>query len=150
MIRKGGIRMSVDVYLTFNGNAREAAEFYAQVFGTEKPKIMTFAEAPQNPDYPLPETAKNLVMHTMLSISGSRVMFSDTFPGSDFILGNNISLAFISKDLDEIQSTFNKLKEGGKVSMELEETFWSKCYGQLTDRFGINWMVSHESDEMAH
>ena len=55
--------MSVDVYLNFNGNTREAVLFYAEVFGTEAPKIMTFGETPPNPDYPLPEEAKNLVMH---------------------------------------------------------------------------------------
>ena len=53
--------MSVDVYLNFNGNCREAAEFYAEVFGTEKPQIMTFGETPPDPSFTLPEEAKNLV-----------------------------------------------------------------------------------------
>ena len=70
-------------------------------------------------------------MHTRLNISGSNVMFSDVFPGMPFIAGNNISLAVVSKDMDEIKSLFNKLKEGGTVGMELQETFWSKCYGQI-------------------
>ena len=52
--------MAVDVYLNFNGNCREVAEFYAEVFETDKPEIMTFGEAPPNPDYPLPEEAKDL------------------------------------------------------------------------------------------
>ena len=89
--------------------------FYAEVFGTEAPKIMTFGETPPNPEYPLPEEAKELVMHTRLNISGSNVMFSDVFPGMPFIEGNNISLAFVSTDQDEIKSVFSKLKEGGKV-----------------------------------
>ena len=54
-------------------------------------------------------------------------MFSDTFPGSPFIQGNNISLAFVSKNEEEIRSAFEALKEGGTVAMELQETFWSKC-----------------------
>ena len=124
--------MAVDVYLNFNGNCREAVEFYAEVFGTEEPKIMTFGETPPNPEYPLPEEAKNLVMHTRLNISGSNVMFSDVFPGMPFVEGNNISLAIVSTDLDEITSVFSKLKEGGSVGMELQETFWSKCYGSVT------------------
>ncbi|MFB6466832.1 VOC family protein [Cytobacillus sp. Hz8] len=137
--------MSVDVYLNFDGNCREAVEFYAEVFGTEKPQIMTFGDSPQNPDYQLPEEAKNLVMHTRITISGSNVMFSDVFPGYPFQQGNNISLAFVSKDQNEIISCFNELKEGGKVEMELQETFWSKCYGSLTDKFGIGWQFSLES-----
>lgn len=140
--------MAVDVYLNFNGNCREAAEFYAEVFKTEKPQIMTFGEAPQHPDFTLPEEAKDLVMHTRLNINGSNVMFSDTFPGSPFTLGNNISLAFVSKNEEEIRSTFEALKEGGTVAMELQETFWSKCYGSLKDKFGIEWQFSHEGEEL--
>lgn len=140
--------MSVDVYLNFNGNCREAVEFYAQVFGTEKPKFMTFGESPPNPEYPLPEEAKNLIMHARLNIDGSNVMFSDVFPGMPFIEGNNINLSFVSKNLDEVKSSFNKLKEGGTVGMELQETFWSKCYGQLTDKFGIHWQFNYDNGEM--
>lgn len=140
--------MAIDVYLTFNGNCREAAEFYAEVFKTEKPEIMTFGESPQNPDYVLPEEAKDLVLHTRLNINGSNIMFSDTFPGSPFMEGNNISLAFVSKEEDVVKSAFNALKVGGRVSMELQETFWSKCYGSLRDKFGIEWQFSHETDQM--
>lgn len=111
--------MSVDVYLNFNGNCREAVEFYAKVFNTEEPRIMTFGEAPPNPEFPLPEEAKNLVMHARLSIKGSNVMFSDVFPGMPFVVGNNISLSVGSQNKDEITSYYNQLKEGGKVNMEL-------------------------------
>lgn len=140
--------MAVEVYLTFNGNCREAAEFYAEVFKTEKPEIMTFGESPQSPDFVLPEVAKDLVLHTRLNINGSNIMFSDTFPGSPFVEGNNISLAFVSKDVETVKSAFNALKEGGKVSMDLQETFWSKCYGSLRDKFGIEWQFSHEADQL--
>ena len=139
--------MAIDVYLNFNGNCREVVEFYADVFGTEKPQIMTFADAPPSPEYPLPDEAKNLVMHSRLNINGSNVMFSDVFPGMPFIEGNNISLAVVSTNLDEVKSQFNKIKEGGKVDMELQETFWSKCYGQVTDKFGIAWQFNYDNGE---
>ena len=119
--------MAVDIYLNFNGNCREAAEFYAEVFGTEKPEIMTFGEAPPNPDYKLPEEAKDLVMHTRLNISGSNVMFSDVFPGQPFVAGNNISLAFVSEDLDEIKSVFSKLSEGGTVAWNFRKHFGARA-----------------------
>ena len=139
--------MGIDVYLTFDGNCREAVEFYADVFGTEKPTIMTFGEAPPNPDYPLPDEAKDLVMHTRLSVHGSNIMFSDQFPGSPFVMGNNFSLAVVLKDMDELKANFEKLKEGGTVQMELQETFWSKCYGSLTDKFGVSWQVNYDDGE---
>lgn len=140
--------MAVNVYLNFNGNCRDAAEFYAEVFKTEKPQIMTFGEAPPSPDYALPEEAKDLVMHTRLNIGGSNIMFSDVFPGSPFIEGNNVSLAFVSNDENEIKSVFEALKVGGKVGADLQETFFSKCYGNLKDRFGIEWQVSLETEQM--
>lgn len=138
--------MAVDVYLNFNGNCREAVEFYASVFGTEKPQIMAYGDVPPDPNYSMPEEAKNLVMHTRLNISGSNVMFSDTFPGMPFIPGNNISLTINSSDINEVKSSFNKLKEEGTVDMELQETFWSKCYGSLTDKFGIPWLFNYNEE----
>lgn len=139
--------MAVQAYITFDGNCREAVEFYAQVFGTEKPKIMTYGEMPACPEFNLPEEAKNLVMHTRLSISGSNVMFSDTCPGMPFVAGTNISLTIISTNMDEIKSVFNKLKEDGTVGMDLQETFWSKCYGLVTDKFGIPWQFNYDSEQ---
>ncbi|MDQ0058090.1 VOC family protein [Paenibacillus harenae] len=139
--------MSVDVYLNFNGNTREAVTFYAEVFGLEQPHIMTFGESPPHPDYPLPDEAKNNVMHTRLNIYGSNVMFSDVFPGMPFTQGNNFSLALVHKDPETITSAFHKLKEGGTVVMELQETFWSKLYGSVRDRFGIEWQFNLDSGE---
>jgi PhnB protein len=138
--------MAINTYINFNGNCRKAVEFYSQVFETEKPQIMTFGDTPPDPEFQIPEEAKNLVMHTELYICGSRVMFSDTFPGMPFIAGNNISLAIVIKNVDELKSLFNKLKVGGTVGMDLQETFWSKCYGSLIDKFGINWQFSHERE----
>jgi PhnB protein len=144
---RGVKKMPINAYLVFNGNTREAVEFYAKVFKTEAPQIMTFGDQPQHPDYPMPEEAKNLIMHTRLNIDGSTVMFSDNFPGSPFIEGNNVTLALVSKNLDDIQSWYDQLKEGGTVTMELQETFWAKLYGQVTDKFGIHWQISHDSGE---
>ncbi|MBZ9687835.1 VOC family protein [Clostridium estertheticum] len=140
--------MAVDIYINFNGNCREAVDFYAKVFETKEPQIMRFGDAPPNPEYPLPEKAKELVMHTQLNINGSNVMFSDVFPGSPYVAGNNISLTVVSKDMDEIRSLFNKLKDGGTVGMDLQETFWSKCYGSLTDKFGTIWQLSYDNGEI--
>jgi len=139
--------MAIGIYINFNGNCLEAVQFYAQVFETEEPKIMTYGNTPPNPEFVLPEEAKNLVMHALLNINGSNIMFSDVFPGSPFVEGNNITLVVSSKNIDEIKSLFNKLKEGGSVEMELQETFWSKCYGNLTDKFGIGWQFSYDDGQ---
>lgn len=138
--------MAVLAYINFNGNCREAVEFYAEVFGTEEPKIMSYGDTPPDEGFPLTEETKNLVMHTSLQIEGSTVMFSDVPPGMPFVHGNNISLAIMSKDMDKITSMFNKLKVGGTVGMDLQETFWSKYYGFVTDKFGVGWQFNFDSE----
>jgi len=138
--------MSVQAYINFNGNCREAVEFYSNVFKTNEPQFMLFGDFHDESEFGQNEEAKKLVMHTNLIISGSMVMFSDIPPGMPFIGGNNISLTIVTKDAAEIHSAFEKLKEDGVVLMELQETFWSKCYGCVTDKFGIIWQFSMESD----
>lgn len=136
--------MAIQVYLNFNGNCREAVEFYSEAFNTESPQIMTFGENASDPNFVIPEEAKNLVLHTRLEISGTTIMFSDTFPGMPFTEGNNFSLTLVTKDIEEVKSCYDKLKEGGTVDMELQETFWSKCYGTVTDKFGVKWQLSYD------
>jgi PhnB protein len=138
--------MAVKVYLVFNGNCREAVEYYAKVFGAEKPQIMTMGDMPEDTEFPLSEEEKKLVLHSRLHISGSEIMFSDNCSGGPFTQGNNFSVAVVSNDMDEIKQWFGRLKERGSITMELQETFWSKCYGSLTDKFGINWQLSHEEE----
>lgn len=136
--------MTIEAYVNFNGDCRESVDFYADVFGIEKPQIMTFGEMPANPEFPISEEVKDLVMHTNLTITGSRIMFSDVPPGMPFVQGNNISLTVISGNKEYLTNAFEKLREGGKVEMELQETFWSKCYGYLIDKFGIGWQLSYD------
>lgn len=134
--------MPVHAYLVFNGNCREAVDFYKDAFQTEASQMMTFGESPQNPEFPLPEDAKELIMHARLNVSGSEIMFSDNFPGTPYTVGNNITLAVIMNKQEEITSAYEKLKQGGHVRMELQETFWSKWYGTVTDQFGVHWQFS--------
>jgi PhnB protein len=139
--------MSVSAYINFNGNCREAVNYYFEVFGAEKPLFMTFAEMPPDPAFPVTDEIKDLIMHVNLKIKDSLVMFSDVTPGMPLILGNNISLIVESKDINEIKSFFNKMKVEGTVQMDLQETFWSKCYGSLKDKFGITWQFNLDSSE---
>ena len=138
--------MAINLYINFNGNCREAVEFYSDVFKIEKPEIMTYGDNPPDLNFVLSEDTKKLVMHTRLNISGTTIMFSDVPPGMPFVLGNNITLAVVDKDMDFIKDIFNKLKEDGTVGMELQETFWTKCYGSLTDKFGIAWQFNHDGE----
>lgn len=138
--------MSVEAYINFNGNCREAVEFYTEVFGTEMPEIMYFKDAPEDMGFPLTEENRDLVLHTSLEIEGSTVMFSDVPPGMSLVVGNNIGLVVVTDNMGRIRSMFGKLEPTGTVVMDLQETFWSKLYGAVTDKFGVTWQFNLYSE----
>lgn len=136
--------MKIGPYINFPGNCREAVAFYAEVFKTEEPQIMTFGEMPPDPDFPMTENIKDLVANAQLNINGNIIMFSDVPPGIPFVKGNNITLIIMLDNAEEAKRLFSQLSKGGTVEMLLQETFWSKSYGSLTDKFGIGWQISTE------
>jgi PhnB protein len=141
---------SVNIYLNFNGNCEEAFNFYKSVFGGEFPYIGRFGEMPPSDDYTVPEEDKQKVMHVSLPIGeGTTIMGSDTgaqwAPG--FVQGNNFSVSVNAASKEEAEKLFNSLSEGGNVTMPLAKTFWSENFGMLTDKFGINWMVSFDGSQ---
>jgi PhnB protein len=140
--------MAMDFFVFFNGNCREAVEFYAQVFETPAPQFMMYGQAPPSPDDPVPEEVQNLILYTSLPINGSNIMFADNTPGLPFVKGNNVTLVYGSKNVEDIQTFFARLKAGGTVHMELQTTFFSPCYGMLTDKYGLMWHFSLDSGEM--
>ncbi len=140
--------MSIEVYLNYNGNCREAVEYYAEIFDTKTPDFMTFGEAPENPEFQLPEESRDLIMHVGLEIEGTVVMFSDTFPDQMVTQGNHMSLVVSSDDVERIETLFKRMEKEGRVEMPLQKTFWSQCYGSLVDKFGITWQFSHYDETM--
>lgn len=128
-------------YLSFNGNCEEAVNFYQKVLGGET-QILHFKDAPPNPEFPVQDHLKNLVLHAELRKEGHVIRFSDTFPGVPFNPGNTISFSLEFNTEEETKAVYETLSEGGHVEMKLQKTFFSPLYGKFTDRFGINWQVS--------
>ena len=123
-------------YVSFRDNAREALEFYKDVFGGNL-SINTFGEY-GDPNAP----GANNVMHGQLETDrGFTLMGSDTPPGMDFNPGNNITISLSGDDEQELRSYWEKLTEGADVTMPLEKQMWGDVYGQCTDKFGVQWMV---------
>jgi PhnB protein len=139
--------MSVICYLNFDENAREALSFYQHVFQTKDPHILTYGEYKDDPDYQAPEQIKHLIMHAEMEIFGSKVMFSDTPRGFDFhfIQGNNVSISVLSNDKDKMKTSWDLLKEGGKVITDLSEQPFVSYYGYLVDRLGVYWQFISET-----
>ena len=123
-------------YLTFDGTAREAMEFYRSVFGGEL-KINTFGEF-GNPD----PAVKDLVMHANLDTpQGYRLMASDLGPGMSLTPGNNVTVSLSGDPGEGLEEVWEKLAEGGEVHIPFEKQMWGDIFGQCQDRFGTRWMV---------
>ncbi|MBT2660025.1 VOC family protein [Bacillus sp. ISL-45] len=131
-------------YLVTDGNGQEAVGFYQEALGAEVVSLQTFGDMPANPEYPLPEEAKNRVLNAQMNIGNAKLMLSDTFPGQPFQLGSQVTIALMVDNPSEAKTIFEKLQAGGKVTMPLQETFWSPAYGQVTDQFGVEWQISTE------
>ncbi len=131
----------VQPYLTFGGRCEEALAFYHAAIGAEVELLMYYRQSPE----PMPEGMlspgwENKVMHTTFRIGGSTLMGSDGCDATSKFDGFSLSLSVTTPE--EAGKAFAALSEGGEVKMPLAKTFWSPCFGMLTDKFGMGWMVS--------
>ena len=125
-------------YLSFRDNAREAMEFYKDVFGGEL-TVSTFADLQASQD----PAEENLVMHAQLeSPSGLTLMGSDTPARMDYHPGNTYSVSLSGDDDAELRGYWEKLSKDGTVTMPLEVAPWGDAFGMCNDKFGIAWVVN--------
>jgi PhnB protein len=131
----------IQPYLFFAGRSDEAIEFYRGALKAEVEMRITFSENPEaGKGRPLAPGWENKIMHASLRIAGGSVMLSDGCgPESEGFQG--FSLSYSAPDEAEAHRAFAALSEGGKVELPLTKTFYSPCFGMLTDRFGIGWMI---------
>jgi len=134
--------MRVEPYLFFNGRCEEAVEFYKKALGAEVAMLMRFKDSPE-PQAPgmLPPGSENKVMHVSFRVGDTTVMASDGFckGQTDF---QGLSLSLTVSNETEADRVFAALADGGHVQMPLNKTFWSPRFGMVTDRFGLEWMVT--------
>jgi PhnB protein len=123
-------------YLSFNGNCKEAMEFYHACLGGEL-SVMTVADSPMKDQSPA--EIQNNVMHSRLVAGEVVLMAADTMGRGEAVRGNGTVLCIIGRTKAEIQDLFSKLAEGGNVGQPLQDTFFG-TFGELTDKFGVNWM----------
>ncbi len=133
--------MKIEPYLFFDGQAEEAMAFYEQAIDAKVEARMRYADCPEPiPAEYLPPGGPQKILHGSLLIHGNRLMFCDGTPDeSGNFRGFSLSLQYATEA--DVRRTFNKLAEGGSVLMPPGATFFSPCFGQLTDRFGVRWMV---------
>ena len=131
----------VQPYLFFGGNCEEAVAFYRAHLGAELLMLMRYKESPEPPPPGMvPAGYDDKVMHAAFRIGETMLMASDGCgEGARF---EGFSLSLTVADEDAARRAFDGLAQGGQVGMPLGKTFWSPCFGMVTDRFGLGWMVT--------
>jgi PhnB protein len=131
--------MKMYTYVNFAGKCAEAFRFYEQHLGGTITMLMTHGQAPDQsnvkPDW------KDAVLHARISIGGTELMGAD-IPNAQPMRSSYLSLN-VESDA-EAERIFSALSDGGDVFMPVQETFFATRFGQLRDRFGLNWMIIHE------
>lgn len=133
-------------YLSFNGQCRQAFEFYAQCLGGRIDAIMSNGESPMASE--VPAAWHDRIMHAQLTIGDQVLLGADAFT-EHYEAPKGFSVMLQVDDAAEAERAFNALAENGTVTMPLERTFWAERFGMLVDQFGIPWMINCNSAESA-
>lgn len=133
------IMTQINAYLNFNGRCREALSFYRDCLGGEL-NLQKIAESPMAAQMPSEMGAH--ILHGTLINKGIILMGSDMI-GNSLVPGNSISLCLQCSDEEEIARYFEKLSAAGTVKTPLHQTVWGATYGELTDKFGVQWLLNY-------
>jgi PhnB protein len=132
--------MKIETYIFFTDQCAEAMRFYAKVLGGKIEAMMTYGDAPPGP-HNTPEMAHK-VIHARV-VAGDAVLMASDGPEAEVRKGFAVTLQVDT--VEEVDRLFTALGEGGTVTMPVGETFFSKRFGMLTDRFGTPWMINGPS-----
>ncbi|MDD4270277.1 MAG: VOC family protein [Pirellulales bacterium] len=139
---------SIQPYLFFGGRCDEAIEFYRKGLGAELEILLRYKDSPDPPPPGMLQPGfEDKVMHAALRVGGAVLMASDGCDDKMCFDGFRLSLA-LPAGVDA-QRAFAALSDGGQVQMPLTKTFFSPCFGMVTDRFGVGWMVTVAAETAA-
>ncbi len=133
--------MNINCYLTFNGNCRQAMEFYKRCLGG-KLHFQTIGESPIAEK--MPRKMKSYILHATLINEHFVLMASDMVSEKGLIKGNAVSLMLDCNSESDIKKYYERLSRGGEQTHPVENTFWGTLFGDLTDKFGNHWLLHFE------
>lgn len=132
------MQSKLNPYIGFDGTAKDALNFYKDVLGGTL-TTSTYAEGGMPHE---PADASKIMHGMIIADNGMTLMASDVPAGMPYTKGTTISLSLSGDNEEELREYWNKLSEGGQISMPLEKAPWGDTFGMLTDKFGIDWMVN--------
>jgi len=143
--------MAATVYVNFDGVAEQAITFYAEALSASEVKQVRFGDIPQDPNYPLPDNERNMIMESSVTFDGGTIMMSDVLPSmkgmmGEVVPGNNMLITLVMDDKQKLQQYFERLSVGGRVIMPIGEVPWSSCFGMLVDPFGVSWKFNSDAE----
>ncbi|MBW9146684.1 VOC family protein [Clostridium sp. CM027] len=124
-----------------DGRAKEAIEYYQEVLNAKVLFMQTIGQGPKDEVSKFEKNQLDLVAHSVLKIGENKIMVADIFPGVPFQKGNQISICITSDDISITKQFYEKLKEDGKILIELNEIYFSPAYGMVTDKFGVTFQI---------
>ena len=139
----------INPHINFNGNAEEAFTFYKSVFGGEFTKIIRFKDLPSNPDFPIPASEANKLMHIAQPIGQGFLFANDILEmmGRVDENENRSKITITAESLEEARKVYNGLSLGGQVEMPMEENPDGTYFAMFRDKFGIEWMIKFDPKE---
>ena len=130
-------------YLNFNGNAKEALDFYATALNGTITQSSKFGSANMATE----ESMKDKILHAVFEAGSLKLMVSDCPPGVRVSEGDQVSLSLNFNDVDLMEKTFAALADSGKITMPIQDTFWGAKFGMTKDKFGVHWMFNHDKEK---
>ncbi|WP_306350717.1 VOC family protein [Flavobacterium sp. '19STA2R22 D10 B1'] len=130
---------TINGYLTFNGNCRQAMTFYKKCFGGEL-FFQTIDDSPLSAA--LPKPMKKIILHSILKSDRAILMASDMVEEKGLVKGNAMALLLNCTSEKELKSYYKKLSVKRIKSLPIEKNFYGVVLGSITDQFGVHWMLS--------
>jgi PhnB protein len=143
-INKTNFMAQANPYINFNGNCKEAMNFYKECIGGEL-TLMPVAGTPIEAQ--CPPAMADQIAHASLIKNGFVLMATDMVRPEGYKPGNNMAVSVNCESEEEINAMYSRLSEGGSVIESLKEQFWGAKFGAIVDKFGICWMFNYDKNQ---
>lgn len=134
--------MKINPYLNFNGNCAEAMRYYAKILGGKDLHMMKFRDSPMGAQ--MSESEKDMIVHARFTTSGGDLVMASDATGGHYNKPQGYAVNINVDTPEEAERIFAGLSDGGNIGMAMQETFWARRFGMVTDRYGTHWMVNCE------